>query len=67
MPKPDYELNLKRLERCAGLVEEVAAERERERERESLRTVLQQARLILDRTGSKPPAHPRLTWEWHRK
>jgi len=61
MPKPDYELDLKRLERCAGLIEEVAAERER------LRTVLQQARLILDQTASRPPASPRLSWEWHRK
>ena len=52
MPKPDYELGLKRLEHCARLVEEIATGRER------LRTVLQQARLILDRTGSKLPAPP---------
>lgn len=50
MPEPGYELDLKRLERCAELVGEVAAERER------LRTLLQQARLILDRTASNLPA-----------
>ncbi|GJE43862.1 hypothetical protein [Methylobacterium soli] len=61
MPKPDYELDLKRLEHCAGLVEEIAAERER------LRTVLQQGRLISDQTGSKLPARQPLTWEWHQE
>ncbi len=61
MPEPDHELDLKRLERCAGLIAEVATERER------FRALLNRAQLILDRTTSKPPAGRRLTWEWYRK
>ncbi|WP_336492705.1 hypothetical protein [Methylobacterium nigriterrae] len=61
MPEPDYDRDLKRLERRVGLVEAIAAERER------LRTVLHRAQLFLDRTDSQPPASARLIWEWHRK
>jgi hypothetical protein len=60
MPLRDDHLDRRRLERCAALITQVTAERER------LRALLEQTRLLLDQTSPGAMASTRLPWEQDR-